>query len=563
MKKVVAVLLAAMLILAPTLNVSVQATEGQPLNNLTTGENAKITTSSFKDNSVIVFMTNEASLSKFQYNTSDFSAINCKSVTNLSHYTTEKVEMLLSKNTELTNRTSDNDELHSELETVDLSMFNQVLCLELEQTGKDNVMEAIKLLEQHPDVLCAGPNYTFTLENEPIYSVPDIPSYLPENSLRSVTTKDPYAYKQWAISAIGLSDAWAVENGTNNRVVVGIIDGGIDASHPDFNANGRQRVDANKSQSFDDFGRPSSESAIEDEYGHGTMVAGVIGAYTNNNKGISGVNWNIDMVSLRLIPDQRGNYSMSQILSAIEYADEQGIEILNISGAATIDLSEWREQCTANNPYPECIKHRIEQYPGLIICAAGNTYDNLDNIDTYYPTSYDFWNIIVVGASTRNDVPWIGDLTDDDPKNDGSNFGQSRVDLFAPGHEIYSCFPLSLNSNLGGYAYDTGTSFAAPYVTGVISLIWAKYPNLSAEEVKRVLMNSVEMKPAYLGKCVTGGRLNAYCAIHDHNSLLGCDYNDSLTHMGYCDCGARWYETHYFVNIGDMDYCTGCGYVII
>ena len=562
MKKVIALLLAAMLILAPTLNVSVQATEGQPLTNLTTGEKAKITTSSFKDNSVIVFMTNEASLSKFQYNTSDFSAINCKSVTNLSHYTTEKVEMLLSKNTELTNQTSDNDELHSELETVDLSMFNQVLCLELEQTGKDNVMEAIKLLEQHPDVLCAGPNYTFTLENEPIYTVPDAPSYLLKNSLRSITTNDPYAYRQWAIDAIGLSDAWAIESGTSNRVVVGIIDGGIDASHPDFKANNRQRVDVSESQSFDELGRLSSESATEDEYGHGTMVAGIIGAYTNNNKGISGVNWNVDMVSLRLIPDERGNYSMSQILSAIEYADEQGIKILNLSGAATIDLGSWDEPCEENDPYPECMKHRIEQYSGLIICAAGNNYANLDNIDTYYPASYDFWNIIVVGASTSSDVLWIGNTTDNDPNNDGSNFGTTRVDLFAPGHNIFTCFPLDLNQDLAGYVYNTGTSFAAPYVAGVVSLIWSKYPNLSAEQVKRTLMNSVEMKPAYIGKCVTGGRLNAYCAVHDHISLLGCDYNDGITHMGYCDCGARWYETHNFVNIGDMDYCTGCGYVI-
>ena len=550
-----------MFLLVPLLSASVQATTSvqSGVDTIAKENNHINVAGNFEDDCVILILTNEASLSELHYSTSHFSEIGCKKVTNLSQAMTRRVELQLSKNATASSRTSSGDATINTLDLIDLHSFNQILCLELEQSGKDNVLETIKILEQRADVLCVGPNYIYTIEENPTDCTSVHLSELPTNLGRSVTTNDPYADQQWALDQINLQSAWQIADGSNHRIVVGIIDGGVDAGHPDLGNKVNPDKSATISSQVD---TPSSLSPLLDSTGHGTSIAGIIGACTDNGIGISGVNKNVDIVSIRL--DTNGfRLNTGTLVTAIDHARSQGVKILNISLEADIEHSDeldcntWHESST-----DICVYHTLRNFPGLIICSAGNQNENIDNDNTRYPTSYDFDNIIVVGANTDDDVPWIGNTTDEDPNNNGSNYGGTRVDLFAPGHNIYTCFPLSLNPSLSGYAFRTGTSFAAPYVAGVASLIWSKYPNLSAELVKSRIMNSVEMKTVYFGKCVTGGRLNAYCAVHDHNSLLGCDYNDGTTHLGFCDCGARWYEEHEFVDIGDMEYCSGCGYVI-
>ena len=430
--------------------------------------------------------------------------------------------MQLSKNSEALSLTSGNEVLPSDSNGFDLNTFNQVLCLELQQTGKDNVLAAVKLLEQRSDVLCVGPNYIYELEDEPEYLVVDSSSYLPTNSMRSVTTNDTHAGNQWAIEKIGLSDAWEITTGANRTVTVGIFDDGVDASHPDL----EDKVNAGISITFNAQGTVSTP-ATDDPDGHGTMIARIIGADTDNNEGISGVNWNVELVSIRM-EHTGGVIDTSTAARAIDYARSQGIKLLNISYNFAMS-AYWTEECTEEYPVDLCLNHVIKNYPGLIICSAGNGKDNIDNDDTRYPSSFDLDNIIVVGASTPADTVWSAG------SENGSNYGANRVDLFAPGVIIYSTMSTdvctsstcSATTHLAeGYHRGMGTSYAAPYVTGVASLIWAKYPSLSAVEVKNRILNNVDVANSFIGKCSTGGRLNAYKALHNHTFSISCEYGD-------------------------------------
>ena len=178
-----------------------------------------------------------------------------------------------------------------------------------------------------------------------------------------------------------------------------------------------------------------------------------------------------------------------------------------------------------------------------------------------YPTCLDIDNMIVVGASNTYDNRWYG-----------SNYSVEIVDLFAPGAAILSCYPTTLCDPDGhtteipdyhhsyGYHYSTGTSFAAPYVAGVASLIWAKYPTLTAEEVKARILNGVDVGSGFLGKCSTNGRLNAYKALCNHTYSSSYEYSDSSYHISYCACGMSRYDAHTWIEMDGYLYCSGCSY---
>lgn len=143
MRKITATLLAVLLLMLPLLNTSVYSMEVTPesAETASTATNNITTAATFEEDSVIVIMTNTASLSKFHYETSDFSEVGCKSIVNLSQATTEDVELQLSKNTEPSSRTSGSNESISEL--VELDTYNQILQLKLQNPGKANVIDAI------------------------------------------------------------------------------------------------------------------------------------------------------------------------------------------------------------------------------------------------------------------------------------------------------------------------------------------------------------------------------------------------------------------------------------
>lgn len=490
----------------------------------------------FADDRIIVVLSNVASTSLRSYTTADFSEFGCSEVNNLTQYTTELVNAKLRGDNSVAQQAAAAAEEQNVIvpqgfHDVNTSEFHQILCLTLDEKGKQNVLDTIAAVINHPDVIYAGPDYIL----HPC----------------TTATNDTYRSEQWAIDKIKLPQAWDTTTGSSS-VLVGVIDSGIDRSHPDLYS----RVSLSLSRDFTS-GEEETVTSVTDPRGHGTLVAGVIGAAGNNLRGISGACQNVTLVSLR-VTDEYGNIYATRVALAIDYAKNNNISILNLSIG-------WRaaEGLVGNTdlvPY-------LSEYPGLLICAVGNG-DKLGigmNIDVepIHPAGITHDNIIAVGASTRVDT-----------KCEFSNYSATAVDLFAPGTDILSCYPVGLCQNGthdetrsihyyggdDGYHIASGTSMAAPYVTGVAALILAKYPTLSPAQIKARILDSVDPISALSGYCVTGGRLNAYKALHNHSYTY--TQSTALKHYGQCACGFSILEVHTWVSYGSGSRCSGCGYVI-
>jgi len=311
---------------------------------------------------------------------------------------------------------------------------------------------------------------------------------------------------------------------------VGVIDSGIDGTHPDL----QNQINYQLSREFldnDVINTYQSLSEVDDCLGHGTMVAGIIAAQSNS-MGIKGVAPQyVELISLKVVyEDENGNERrpLYGIANAIEYAASISIPILNIS--------------MSTQETPKLIQ-AVNNYTGLMVCSAGNDNKNNDT-NEHYPSNYTHNNIIVVGATKDNDT-----------KLESSNYGATSVDLFAPGHDILSCYPTDLCSSgfcnspyphhAYLYHYDQGTSFAAPYVTGVAALVLAQFPNFTAEQIKAHIMRGVDPVSSLSNLCVTGGRLNAYEAVQHRASSY---QRDNVTyHKCVCVCGYIYRETHNYV----------------
>lgn len=293
--------------------------------------------------------------------------------------------------------------------------------------------------------------------------------------LYSSYTGDEFIDNQWAIAKIDLNKAWKIVTGSSN-VKVGIIDSGVDGIHEDLVDN----INTSLSCAFNQF----YTTGLEDLVNHGTNVAGIVGASGDNSIGISGVCWNVDLVSLRVANETNGDVDVDVVDDAITYANNNNIPIINMSFTDYNDHEDWE---TA-----------LQGYNGLVVCAAGNLGQNLDNNPLNlkaYPACYSGPRIISVGNSSSSDS--IGA---------SSNYGSVSVDLFAPGTAIYTTFP---NDSYNG---QSGTSMAAPMVTGVAALLLSIDPSLTALQLRNAILNGVDTCSSFNGYCSTGGRLNAYKA---------------------------------------------------
>jgi subtilisin family serine protease len=218
-----------------------------------------------------------------------------------------------------------------------------------------------------------------------------------------------------------------------------------------------------------------------DQNGHGTHVAGTIGARGDNAVGVAGVDWHVRIVPLRAL-DAGGSGFVSDLISAYNYAKQKGIKIVNASlGGDNSSQAERDAIAAAPNT--------------LFVVAAGNDAANND-ISGSFPCNYPLANVLCVAATDQND-----DLAS------FSNYGAATVDLAAPGVSIESTYPG------GEYAYMDGTSMATPHVSGTAALVWSKDPGDTAAVVRQTLFTSADPKPSLLGKTVTGGRLNASRAL--------------------------------------------------
>lgn len=226
---------------------------------------------------------------------------------------------------------------------------------------------------------------------------------------------------------------------------------------------------------------------------HGTHASGIIAANRDNRVGIRGIADAALIMPIRIIPDG-GDVRDEDIAAAIRFAAENGAKVINLSlGKST----------TANRSLVDSAVRYAMQKDVLIVHASGNGAMNLDDFQVYPNRKYagsgiaSGW-IEVAASGFRDDGSLIAAF---------SNYGRSTVDVFAPGVDIYSTWPGN------GYQMLSGTSMAAPVVSGLAAVIRSYYPKLSAVQVKEIIMKSVVKRAVLADKCISGGIVNAYQAL--------------------------------------------------
>jgi subtilisin family serine protease len=305
----------------------------------------------------------------------------------------------------------------------------------------------------------------------------------------------------------GVSDAdihalagWDIRTSASN-IVVAVIDTGVRYTHEDLAAN--MWVNSGET-GVDDQGRDKATNGVDDDgdgyvddvhgintllnngdpnddYGHGSHVAGTIGAVGNNNVGVAGVCWRVQLMACEFI-DSQGDGSISDAITCIDYARSKGAKIINAS---------WGSYSFTSAALRDAINSIRDA--GIIFVAACGNNANDNDANSLYPASYGYDNVIAVAATDRSDALAFF-----------SNFGASTVHIAAPGSPVFSCW----NGSDSDYRYFDGTSMAAPHVAGACALVYAQYPNDTPHQIIKRVLSGVDQLPQLSGSCVTGGRLN-------------------------------------------------------
>ena len=298
--------------------------------------------------------------------------------------------------------------------------------------------------------------------------------------------------KQWNLSLIRLPQTWNNLNSAN-RIRVAVLDTGVDINHPELRTN----LDTGNAYNFVNNNRNINDSHPQ---GHGTHVAGLIGAQ-RNNLGIAGILKNVEVLPIKVLEGDRGG-SFWNIGQGLLYAagieveggpfNPQPVDIINLSLGGTIDAETGK--------YLHDVIKQVAAKGIIMIAASGNR--NQDSL--VYPAAYP--EVLSVGSvSLDNNNPPTRTST--------SNYG-SQLDFVAPGHQIYSTIPD------GNYQYLSGTSMAAPHLTGIIGLLLAQENQLGFEEIKeRLQRTSMKIEGHYFGAETGYGLINSYWAIQNVDKL--------------------------------------------
>jgi hypothetical protein len=331
------------------------------------------------------------------------------------------------------------------------------------------------------------------------------PDFERNTSVKSVLIPDdPDFHKSWSFHNTGQTngtpdadidapEAWALMTGSDNIVVIAILDTGVDYNHPDLVDNiwtnpgeiPDNEIDDDLNGYIDDvtgwdFVHNDNDPMDDDYPGHGTHAAGIIGAIVNNSRGIAGVNWDVKIMPIKFIASD-GFGTFESAASSIEYATTMGADIISNSWGIGEYNQDVKDAVSAANEL------------GILFIAAAGDYRSDTNFSKHYPASYDFPNVVSVASTDHNDdLSFL------------SNYGAQTVHLGAPGDEIYSTTPNNT------YSYLSGTSMAVSHVTGVAALIKAQNPDISSDRVKAKILAAVDPLRLLEERSISGGRLNAY-----------------------------------------------------
>ncbi len=362
-----------------------------------------------------------------------------------------------------------------------------------------DTMAAIEALNKQPDVLYAEPDYLLHLD-----LTPNDPRFI-SNEL-------------YGLTKIGAPTAWDTTTGStgNNRIVVGVIDEGIDKDHQDLGSNiwtnpaeiPANGLDDDANGFIDDingYNFATNSGTIPAE-NHATHVAGTIGALGNNGTGVVGVNWQVGLMSLRFIGGSSG--ATSDAIRASNYAKlmrELWVSTGGVKGANVRVLNNSYGGGSFSQSFLDAITN-LSQTGILFVAAAGNAPDSPqpdNDIAPHYPGSYDVPNVISVAATDSVDA--LAGF---------SHFGLTTVHMGAPGANI-----LSTTTN-NGYTVFNGTSMATPHVAGAAALLLAANPNLTVTQLRSLLVFNGDPLASLAGKTTTGRRLNV------GNSMQTLNQND-------------------------------------
>jgi subtilisin family serine protease/subtilisin-like proprotein convertase family protein len=356
--------------------------------------------------------------------------------------------------------------------------------------------EAIERLKSHQAIEYVEPDYRVSI---------------------AATPNDPRFEDLWGLNNEGQTggtadadidapEAWSISTGSRD-VVVGVIDTGVDYSHPDLAANvwvnsgeiagdgidndGNGYVDdVHGINAITDAGDPM------DDEGHGTHVSGTIGASGNNGVGIVGVNHDVSIAGCKFLAAD-GTGSTSGAIKCIDYM----VGLKNSGVNLRVLNNSW-----GGGGYSQALADAItasEEADILFVAAAGN--DAVDNdVNPHYPSNYENDNVLSIASTDSRDN-----------MSGFSQWGLTSVDMGAPGSAILSTIPG------GGYASYSGTSMATPHVAGAAALVLSVNPDLTTLELKELLMSSGDANAALNGKTVAGTRLNINQALIDADPTPG------------------------------------------
>lgn len=342
-------------------------------------------------------------------------------------------------------------------------------------------------------------------------------------ALAVISPNDPYVANQWYLSKIEADKAWSKISSSPNMIIA-VIDSGIAIDHPDLKDNiwkNKKEIVAdgidNDGNGFidDAFGwdfinntpdpRPSfSGEWTEAGVSHGTLVAGIIAASGNNGKGVTGVSWQAQIMPLKALND-KGEGKISDVIRAIDYAINNGAHIINLS-FSSLNYSPGLQEAI----------YRAHRAGLMVVAAAGNEEASSGGYDIdetkLYPACYDGLSPgenMVIGVAATDAL---------DQKAIFSSYGSKCVDISAPGISFFNTVTYS-NFLADPKYYDgyfSGTSLAAPLVSGALALIAEANPELSREEIIDILLSSSDkiesLNPKYRGK-LGAGRLNVNRAV--------------------------------------------------